>query len=162
MWKIKHTWEYSLILFTRRSDTSLFGYVTSVKSWFQSICSFFTHTSSSIAPHRKTLHRDLLLFLFQPTRTHYSFQDLVQNAIAFQALFSTYLPVTLSRWHSCAPFQQEPPSPQLPPSLALYIFKFQIKFHLPSTYNFNYLTGLLNSAAFLQMKKLHKECRQKW
>lgn len=96
---------------------------------------------------QKPLHRNLL-FLCQPPRTLYSFQDLVQSTIAFQALCSTYRPVIPSRWHKCALFQKDIFSPQLPPFLALYVFKFQLKCHLLSTYNFNYITRLLNSTAF--------------
>lgn len=147
----------TVLYYSHRGQTHPSGFVTSVKSWFQSICFFFTHTSSSIPP----LNEDLLLFLFQPTRTHSSFQDLVQNANTFQALFSTYLPVTPSRWHNCTSFWQEP-SPQLPSSVALYVFEFHSKFHLPSTYNFNYITGLLISAAFCRWRSYRKKCRQKW
>lgn len=74
---------------------------------------------------QKPLHRNLL-FLCQPPRTLYSFQDLVQGTFAFQALCSIYRPVTPSIWHKYAPFQTDIFSPQLPPFLALYVFKFQL------------------------------------
>lgn len=151
-----NTSKNTVLHYSCRGKTHPSGFVTSVKSWFQPICIFFTHTCSSIPP----LHEDLLLFLFQPTRTRSSFQDVVQNANVFQALFSTYLPVT-PRWHNCTSFWQEP-APQLPSSLALYVFEFHSKFHLPSTYNFNYRTGLLISAAFADEEATEKKCRQKW
>lgn len=79
---------------------------------------------------QKPLHRNLL-FPCQPQRTLYSFQDLVQSTIAFQALCSTYCPVTPSRWHKCALFQKDTFSPQLPPFLALYVFKFLLVTSFP-------------------------------
>lgn len=133
-----NTLKYSLPNFPKREQSSTPTYnvhmeVRCFPVWIYHISKIlisvhlhFLYTCQLIcSTTQEPLHRNLL-FLCQPPRTLYSFQDLVQGTIAFQALCSIYCPVTPSRWHKYALFQKDIFSPQLPSFLALYVFKFQL------------------------------------